>query len=434
MSRELIQYLRTATPSYHPGWGGPEYTSWQDEQLSWKKTCYIGDWSFLWDVEVSGPDALRLFSDSGVNSIAQFAVGQAKHLVQCTTAGKVITDGVLMCMDDQRFRTQSSPAFYSAFLLEKGGYNARWRELQTFQLQVSGPNALAVCEQATGECLADIKFMHFRKVRIAGRTAYALRQGMAGEIGFEFHGDAADTTSVYAAILAAGEPFGIRRLGRRTAMLNHLEAAFPTGMWHYMNAMFTPETEGYPEFIGKRFDTKGIVPMLRGSFEGNDITDYFMSPYELGWGKSVKFDHEFTGRAALEREAAAPKRVRVTLEFNSDDVVDIYASMFREGTPFDFLDIPHPQRWMAWADAVTWDGRPIGISSSPGYSYHFRKVLSLAFIEPAFGRPGTPVTVVWGNPGTPQKTIRATVAPAPYKTDNRRRDLSGTGVARREAV
>jgi len=37
--------------------------------------------------------------------------------------------------------------------------------------------------------------------------------------------------------------------------------------------------------------------------------------------------------------------------------------------------------------------------------------------------PGTEVTVVWGNPGHPQKHIRATVAPAPYKQDNRRADV-----------
>ena len=39
-------------------------------------------------------------------------------------------------------------------------------------------------------------------------------------------------------------------------------------------------------------------------------------------------------------------------------------------------------------------------------------------------KPGTEVTVVWGNPGEPQKEIRAMVAPAPYKKDNRRTDVN----------
>jgi vanillate/3-O-methylgallate O-demethylase len=35
----------------------------------------------------------------------------------------------------------------------------------------------------------------------------------------------------------------------------------------------------------------------------------------------------------------------------------------------------------------------------------------------------TEVEIVWGNPGKPQKNIRAVVAPAPYKRDNRKIDL-----------
>ena len=50
----LVQMLRMVPAAYHPGWGGPEYTSWKDEQMSWKKTCYIGDWSFPWNPLTEG--------------------------------------------------------------------------------------------------------------------------------------------------------------------------------------------------------------------------------------------------------------------------------------------------------------------------------------------------------------------------------------------
>lgn len=429
MSKEIVEHLRAGTPGYHPGWRKPEHSSWQDEQLSWKKTCYVGDWSFLWDIEVKGPDALKLFRDSGVNSFEKFAIGQAKHLVQCSPIGKVAADGVLMRMADDVFRTQSSTAFYSAYLAENGNYDLSWREIRTFQLQVSGPNALALCEQLAGEGLTDIKFMHFREIRIAGKQVYAVRQGMAGEIGFEFHGDEADKDAVYAEIIAQGASFGIRELGRRTAMINHLEASFPTGAWHYLNDFITPGVDGVGPFIAENFDTHGVVPHLSGSFVGNDIVDYLFTPYELGWGKSVKFDHDFIGREALEKEAANQKRQRVTLEFNSEDVVEIYASLFRDGDPYDYLDIPHPQRWTTWADAVQKDGETVGISMTPGYSFHFRKVLALAVIDIALAEPGTQVDILWGKPGSPQKLIRATVAPAPYKTDNRRVDLSRAQLA-----
>lgn len=423
MSKEIITALRNTVPAYHPGWGGPEFSTWQDEQLSWKDGCYIGDWSFLWDVEFEGPEALKLFRDTGVNSFENFAVGQAKHLVQCDSNGKVISEGILMRLGEDRFSSQGGTAFWSAFQLNKRGYNATWKECQTFQLQVSGPTALAVCQAVAGNDLLDIKFMHFREVNIAGCNVKALRQGMAGEVGFEFHGDMKDKEAVYAAILAAGHDHHIRRLGRRTAMINHLEAAFPTSLWHFVTSNFGPESDGYLEFIYGNFDLKGIVPSLQGSFEGETIDDYLLSPYELGWGRSVKFDHDFTGRNALEREAKNPRRTRVTLEFNNEDVVDLYASLFAEGEPYEFLEVPLPNRWMIWADAIIKNGNTVGISSTPGYSLYFRKVLTLAFIDVSLSEPGTEVEVLWGSPGTKQKLIRATVAPAPYKKDKRRDNL-----------
>jgi len=197
-----------------------------------------------------------------------------------------------------------------------------------------------------------------------------------------------------------------------------------------VDLVFAPEAEGFYEQTLKYFDTMDIRPTLRGSLEADDITAYLRSPYELGWGKSVRFDHDFPGRAVLEGEAAAPTLQRVTLEFNSDDVIDVYASLFRDGEPYEFFEIPHAPRWIAWADKVmNEDGTAIGISSIPGYSLHFRRILTLAYVAPAFARPGSEVVVLWGNPGQPQKHIRATVRPAPYKTDARRDELTGAASA-----
>jgi len=281
-----------------------------------------------------------------------------------------------------------------------------------------------VVEKASGESLRDIGFMRFRKIHINGREVIALRQGMAGEIGYELQGSREYGQEIYDAILEAGKEYGIRRLGRRTVMINHLEACFPTGAWHYLADMFGPDVEGYAEYMAKNFNLSGIGVKLTGSFESDDITDYYRSPVEMGWTKNIKFDHDFIGRKALEAEVANPKRTIVTLEFNSDDVIDIYASLFGEGEPYDFMDIPHQEQWIMWADKVLKDGKLVGVSSVPGYSYYFRKILSLTFIDIKYSKPGTEVVIVWGNPGTPQKHIRAKVAPAPYKKDNRRIDVT----------
>jgi vanillate/3-O-methylgallate O-demethylase len=76
------------------------------------------------------------------------------------------------------------------------------------------------------------------------------------------------------------------------------------------------------------------------------------------------------------------------------------------------------------ADKVLAGGEQVGLATSRCYSYSFREMLSLCVIDVDHADPGTEVEVVWGEPGTRQKHIRATVARAPYKTDNRRADVS----------
>lgn len=424
MTADLITALRAARPGYHPGWGAQEYTDWLDEQLSWKRTCYVGDWSFLWDLVVSGPDALKVFRDTSINGFESFQVGQAKHVVQCSPSGKVIGDGVLMRLSEDSFVTQGAPALYTSWVIGKGGYDVHTETPDRFQLQVSGPTALPVCQKVTGSSLTDVKFMRFAEAEIAGVPVWALRQGMAGEIGFEFHGPREGAQTALDAILEAGEEHGIRRLGARTVMINHLEAAFPTGNWHFLKDSFHPALAGMDAWVREHFDTYGLVSALRGSFESDDVNDYLQDPITLGWGKSIRFDHEFVGREALEVISADPPRRRVTLEFDPDDVVDVYVSQFREGDTYDQFEIPHSPRWTFHADAVLHQGRVVGLSTNPGYSRFFGRMLALAYVDTALAEPGTRLKLLWGNPGTPQKEIGVVVAPAPYKTDRRRSDLT----------
>lgn len=94
MARFSVDGMRTPPRVY--AWsrfGEPEYTTWLDEELSWKETCYIGDWSFLWQHHFRGPDVLRLFSDIMVNTYKTFSVGQSKHAIHTNRDGKVIHEG-----------------------------------------------------------------------------------------------------------------------------------------------------------------------------------------------------------------------------------------------------------------------------------------------------------------------------------------------------
>jgi glycine cleavage system aminomethyltransferase T len=365
-----------------------------------------------------------LLSDTTVNSFAVFHQGQSKHAIHTNRDGKVIHEGIVTKFGDDDYVMHGRGGFWVNYRSAKGPYDVKITQEDWFVFQVSGPNAVRVLDRLAGDNqLRDTKYMHVAPLRIAGHDIWALRQGMAGEIGFELQGPREFGDEVHAAVMEAGQEFGIRRLGARVTMINHLEACFPTIATDYIPAIFDEDMAEYLEIFRSSMPAYAQPAYIAGSFDGGTISDYYRSPVELGWGRNIKFDHDFLGRDALEREKAEPRRVIRTLEWNAEDVQDVYASLFRPGANYPFMDMPRDQRGFMWADKVTAGKDLVGVATSRGYSYYFRKMLSLATIDVAHADIGTSLTVHWGNPDGPQKPIRATVAPAPYKQDRSRIDL-----------
>ncbi len=404
-----------------------EYTGWRDEQMSWKQAGYIhGNLNPSPTFRIKGPEALKFLADICVNSFANFPVGTGKHGIMCNEEGLVMQDGVLLRLGEDDFITYwMSP--YIAYALKKGNYNARGEELMgtVFLFQIAGPRSLEVLETATGECLHDIKFMHHRMSSINGLEVRILRMGMAGTLAYEVHGRIGDACPVYDAIFKAGEAFGIRKLGMHAYMMNHTEDGFPQAYYHFPYPW--GEDRGFMEFLSSLGGIIGASQAFRGSM-GPDIRLRYRNPVELGWAGMIKFDHDFVGRKALEKEAANPRRTMVTLVWNTEDVMDVYASQFRPGEPYPPMDEPshftfEGNRHTLYADQALKDGKAVGISSGRAYSYYFREMLSLASIDTVHAGLGNEVVVLWGDPGTRQKEIRAKVARFPYLNENRNENV-----------
>src|SRR5215467_4617169 len=106
-----------------------EFTNWRDEQRSWRETCALFDQSHhMTDLYVEGPDALKIFSDLGVNSFKTFKVNQAKQFVACNPNGYVIGDAILFYLADNKFNLVGRPsaANWVQYHVEKAGrYNAK---------------------------------------------------------------------------------------------------------------------------------------------------------------------------------------------------------------------------------------------------------------------------------------------------------------------
>jgi glycine cleavage system aminomethyltransferase T len=184
-------------------------------------------------------------------------------------------------------------------------------------------------------------------------------------------------------------------------------------------AIFTGEQmKGYRQWL-----SAAKAGSLGGSLLFDDITDYYLTPFELGYGKTVKFDHDFVGREALEGRDEREHRTKVTLVWNADDVASAFRSMFSDGPTAKYIDLPKSRYALYQMDTVLDADEPVGISLDCGYIANESAFVSLACVDAAHAQAGTEVTVIWGeepNSAKPQvephtqMPVRATVAPVPY--------------------
>ena len=436
-----VELLRNsqAGPNVYPGVPA-EFTNWREEQQAWQSTCVLFNQSYhMADLAVEGSDALALLSHLGVNSFSGFVTDKAKHFVPCTPEGYVIGDVILFALAESSYNLVGrAPALnWITYHAETGGFDVEVKldqrtamrsdgRRKSYRFQVQGPNAMQVIEKVLGGPPPELKFFNMTAIEIAGRPVRALRHGMAGQPGWELFGPWDDGEAVREAIVTAGEEFGLRQVGGRAYSSNTLESGWiPSPLPAvYSGDSLKPYREWLP---ATGYEARASIG---GSLASSRIEDYYFTPWDLGYGSYVKFDHDFIGRDALERMADSEHRTKVTLALDDDDVTQIIGTMFRKSGRAKFVDWPSAVYSMHPFDKVTVDGDVVGVSTWVGYSANEGRMLTLAVLDAEHAEPGTEVTFVWGEEGGgtskptvephEQVEIRAIVSPVPYVETVRR--------------
>jgi len=427
-------YNQQTGPNVYPG-VPPEFTNWRDEQKAWQKTCVLFNQSYhMAELLVEGPDALKLLSYLGVNSFANFGLDRAKQFVPCTPDGFVIGDVILFHLAENTFNLVGrNPVLnWVRYHAETGGYNVKAEldertalrkdptKRRNYRFQVQGPNAAKVIERATNAPFPDIKFFHITWTEIGGKKVRALRHGMAGQPGLEFFGPWEDGEAVRTALVEAGKKFGLRQVGGRAYSSNTLESGWIPSP---LPAIYTgKELKAYREWLPA--DSYEAKASIGGSFYSDNIEDYYLTPWELGYGHIVKFDHDFIGRAALEKKAKGPHRTKVTLALDTEHVMKIIGTAFRKTDRAKFMEFPSAVYSMHPFDRVLAHGQTVGLSTWIGYSSNEGRMLTLAMVDEGYSKPGVQVSLLWGEPngGSTKPTVEphiqmeipAIVSPVPY--------------------
>ncbi len=455
---DIVDYLRNSQiGAYVYPVVAAEFTNWRREQRAWRETAVLFDQSHhMFNLYMRGPDALRLVSDTAINSVATFPVDMAKQYVPTTPAGHVIGDGILfhLAQDELVFVGRAPAANWLEYQAQAGGYdveidrderspmrpNGKQVTRSVWRFQIQGPNAWQVIEKVHGGPLEQVKFFRMGEMNVGSQKVRTLRHGMAGAPGLEIWGPYESYDEVRETILEAGKEFGLEPVGSRAYGSNTLESGWIPSP---LPAIYTgEELRGYREWLPvTSYEANNAVA---GSYVPDDVEGYYLNPFELGYGPFIRFDHDFHGREALEALDPEAQRKKVTLAWNSDDVAEIIASVFEpEGEGYQFFDLPIANYGSSSFDSVLdADGTVVGLSMFSGYSSNEKRALSLATVDPEI-EFGTEVTVLWGEPDGGsrkttvqphrQKEVRAVVSPVPYAEVARREYAEGwrsTGQAR----
>jgi len=287
------------------GWDMPvQYASLLEEHHAVRQQVGLFDVSHMGEIEIGGPEALRLVNYVTTNDASRLRTGQAQYsgllyehggFVDDILVHKVAEDAYFLCVNASN-QEKDYEHIVSHNQFDATAENAGSRYAQ---LAVQGPRALDTLQKLTTVPLPPIRYYHFVDGAVSGAPARIARNGYTGDDGFEVYLPSADAPRVWDEILTAGAPFGIKPCGLGARNTLRLEAAMAL-YDHEIHASITPWEAGLGwivktekgDFVGRgalrKQNDRGITRQLVG-FEmtgrgiGRDGYEVCIGGMGAGW-------------------------------------------------------------------------------------------------------------------------------------------------------
>jgi len=313
------------------------------------------DVSPLYKYLVHGPDAARLLDRVVPRDVARSGVGQVLYTPWCDAAGKVLDDGTIARLDEDRFRMTSADPGLRWLQDNALGLEVAIEDVSdsVAALALQGPTSRAILQDLCDADLAGLRYFRVTPARLRGVPVTISRTGYTGDLGYEIWLDAGDALAVWDALMEAGAPHGITPAGMLALDLARIEAGLMLIDVDYVSAR------------------KALIPGQTSS------------PYELdlGWAVDLKKEH-FVGRRALAQEARRGPAWRfVGIEVEWEALEELYAD----------AGLAPQLPATAWRTSVPLyvNGEQVGYATSGGWSPLLKQYVALAHVESRYGAPET---------------------------------------------
>jgi aminomethyltransferase len=343
------------------------------------------DVSPLFKYLVTGRDAARLVDRIITRDAVKLQPGQVVYTPWCDEHGRVIDDGTVTRLDEQRFRWTAADPSLRWISRQAGGLDVNVEDIseRTAALALQGPTSAALLRSVAEADIDALKYFRATTGTITGRSVGISRTGYTGDLGYEVWIDREDAGAVWDAIVNNGPGFGLRPTGLLALDVARIEAGL----------------------LLIDVDFFSVRKALTRS--------QYYSPYEMGMDRLVDLSKaSFIGRAALAREfSRGPERRIVGVAVDWPDVERLYEAV---GLP------PLAQATASRASVPVFAGtRQVGRMTSSTWSPVLKQMIGLATIESAFSGPGTRIEVEHTVDAVRHR-VHATTVPTPFFNPKRK--------------
>jgi aminomethyltransferase len=247
------------------GWDMPvQYSGVLEEHRAVRERVGLFDVSHMGEIEVRGPDALKLVNAVTTNDASKLRLGQAQYSALLYAHGGFVDDILVHKVADDHFFLCVNASNQDKDFSHIAAHNRTAATVENAgdryaQLALQGPRALATLQKLTQADLAAIRYYHFLDAEVSGAPARIARTGYTGEDGFEIYFAPSQAERLWNELLDAGADFNIKPCGLGARNTLRLEAGMPL----YGNEIHASITAG-------EAGLDWIVKLDKGDFLGRE--------------------------------------------------------------------------------------------------------------------------------------------------------------------
>lgn len=309
----------------------------------------------LYKYLISGKDATKLVNRVITRDINKVAVGQVIYCCWCDEQGKVIDDGTITRLEQNKYRWTAADPSLRWFRQNGLNMDVRVEDIseKIAALALQGPTSGKLLKAAAEAEITNLKYFRMTQGKIAGVPVDISRTGYTGDLGYEIWVSWDDAVKVWDALMDVGKRFDIQAAGMLALDVARIEAGLL------------------------------LIEVDYNSSKKALIASQKYSPYELGFGKMVHLEKEnFVGRSALaEAQKQGVPRQLVGLEIDWTEVEARYEKFgLTPAAPTQASRVHVP---------VYLGEKQVGKATSTTWSPLLKKMIALASVDTEHSKIGT---------------------------------------------